>query len=191
MLSQFYYRKLPHFQPDESSFFVTFRLAGSIPMDVLYRLQENHQLLEKGILAQKDLTDRERSELLYAEQKRLFGETDTFLDNNPNGPYWLQEQAVAEMVAPEMLRHDGKWYTLWAYCIMSNHVHVVLTLHKKAPFLTKIMQIKVTVAKKQTEFWGCRASFGNGRVITIWFARMESSVGLYVTLFLIRLKRGW
>jgi len=120
----FYHRKLPHFQPSEAAFFVTFRLAGSIPMHMIRRLRKNYDLIQKGILAQKDLTERELREQMYAEQKRLFAETDAFLDNNPNGPYWLREKELAALVANEMKMHDGRWYTQWSHCIMPNHIHV-------------------------------------------------------------------
>ena len=56
-------------------------------MHMIRRLRKNYDLIQKGILAQKDLTERELREQMYAEQKRLFAETDAFLDNNPNGPY--------------------------------------------------------------------------------------------------------
>jgi putative transposase len=140
MPSHYYRRKLPHIQPAEATFFVTFRLAGSMPMEVIRRIQQNYALVERGILTQNDLTEKERRELVYGEKKRLFAATDDFLDTNPNGPYWLQERSVAEVVAHEMKMHDGQWYTLWAYCIMSNHVHVLMKLHENAPILTKIMQ---------------------------------------------------
>ena len=108
MPSHFYHRKLPHWQPAEATFFVTFRLAGSMPVEVIRRLRENYDLVRKGILEQKDLTEKERRELAYAEQKRLFAATDEFLDTNPNGPYWLRETAIAEVLANEMRMHDGQ-----------------------------------------------------------------------------------
>lgn len=160
MPGYYYYRKLPHFQPAEATFFVTFRLAGSIPMEVIRRLQENYELVQKGILEQKDLTEKEQRELVYAEQKRLFATTDQFLDTNPNEPYWLREKAVAETMVNEMKMHDGQWYTIWSYCIMPNHVHVLFTLNEKSPVLTKIMQnIKSYSAQKSNKILGLSGQF--------------------------------
>lgn len=160
MPSHFYHRKLPHFQPAEATYFVTFRLAGSIPVEVIRRLRENYELVEKGILEQKDLTEKERRELVYAEQKRLFAAADDFLDANPNEPYWLREKEVAEIVANEMKMHDEQWYTLWSYCIMPNHVHLLLTLLEKAPVLTKILQnVKSYSAQKSNRVLGLSGQF--------------------------------
>ena len=152
MASHFYQRKLPHFQPAEATFFVTFRLAGSIPKDVIRRLRENHQLIEKGILAQKDLTEKEKHELRYAAQRRLFAETDAFLDKNPNGPYWLRQREIAEIMAEAMHYRETNQYDLHAYTIMPNHVHMVMTLLPEAPVLFKIMQhLKRNTAKKSNQ----------------------------------------
>ncbi len=131
-----------------------------MPVEVLRRLWENYELVQRDILGQPDLTEREQRELVYGEQKRLFAATDEFLDTNPNGPYWLREQAVAEIVANELLLHDAQWYTLWSYCIMPNHVHVLLTLHEKAPTLTKIMQnIKGYSAQKANKLLSLSGQF--------------------------------
>jgi REP element-mobilizing transposase RayT len=140
MPTHFYRRKLPHIQPAEATFFMTFRLAGSMPVEMIQRLRENHALVERGILTQNDLTEKERRELIYGEQKRLFAETDEFLDTNPNGPYWLGERAVAKIITEAMHYRDGKQYDLHAYTIMPNHVHMMMTLLPDAPVLFKIMQ---------------------------------------------------
>ncbi len=160
MPERFYHRKLPHYQPAEAPFFVTFRLAGSIPVEIIRRLRENHDLVNKGILERSDLTEREQRELAYAEQKRLFAATDGFLDTNPNAPYWLKEKDVAEILAFEIKMHDGSWYTLWSYCIMPNHVHILFTLKERAPTLTKILQnIKSYSAQKANRLLGLRGQF--------------------------------
>ena len=62
------------------------------------------------------------------------------MDTNPNGPYWLREPAVAEVVADAMHFYDQKYYDLLSYCIMPNHVHMMMTLLPSAPKLFKIMQ---------------------------------------------------
>ncbi len=140
MPSHFYQRKLPHFQPSEATFFVIFRLAGSIPMEVLGQLRENYDGIQKGILNRTDLTVEARRKLPYIEQKRFFAVSDEYLDNNPNGPYWLKERAVAEHVKEALHHRDKKQYDLHAFIIMPNHVHMMMTLLPNAPVLYKVMQ---------------------------------------------------
>lgn len=140
MYAHFYHRKLPHIQPAEATFFVTFRLAGSIPMEVIQNLRENYELLQRSILEQKNWTEWEKRAQIYIEQKRLFAATDEFLDMNPNGPYWLREHRVAEIVSEALQHRDGKLYDLHAYTIMPNHVHMMMTLMPNAPVLFKVLQ---------------------------------------------------
>lgn len=140
MPSKYYRRKLPHFQPAEATYFLTFRLAGSIPVDVIRRLQENYELVKKGVLQQKDLSEKEQRELIHGEQKQLFAKTDEFLDKNLNAPYWLRENAIADIVTEAIHHRDGKLYTLHAFTIMPNHVHMMMTLLPDAPTLFKILQ---------------------------------------------------
>lgn len=109
-------------------------------MEVIRQLRENYELIQRSILEQKDLTEREKRERIYIEQKRLFAKTDDFLDTNPNGPYWLREQAIAEIVAEAIQHRDEKLYDLHTYTIMPNHVHMMLTLLPDAPVLFKVMQ---------------------------------------------------
>jgi len=53
--------------------------------------------------------------------------TDRFLDNSTDGPMHLKEPAAAKIVEDSVLFGVPERYDLYAWCIMSNHVHVVLT----------------------------------------------------------------
>ncbi len=119
-----YRRNLPHIQPPGGTFFVTFRLAGSIPADVLAML---HAETER-ILAELEHmpASPERAERLYLEERRFFGKWDAVLDQG-KGPDWLRNPEIAKLAADAMHFFDGKRYDLLVYCIMSNHVHVVFT----------------------------------------------------------------
>lgn len=51
---------------------------------------------------------------------------DEVLDRAENGPTWLQQPALAEIMQNAMLNLYAHLYKLWAYVIMPNHVHVLL-----------------------------------------------------------------
>lgn len=152
----FYRRKLPHWLPPEGTIFVTYRLFGSVPMNVLKDLKLKYrQALEKvhskyGLPPEKVLrllppkaSKKLRSILnkrKRMEGKRYFKNLDEFLDKNLNEPYWLKLPEIAELVAESIHFSDGKYYTLWAYCIMSNHVHLLVTMLPDAPILSKVLQ---------------------------------------------------
>jgi len=43
----FYRRNLPHWQPAETDFFITYRLAGSLPISKIVELKEEYLKLKK------------------------------------------------------------------------------------------------------------------------------------------------
>jgi hypothetical protein len=69
----FYRRHLPHIQPPGATLFVTFRLAGSIPAEVLQQLRAEAERVEAILACIPD--PQKRAERAYLEQRRLFGNT--------------------------------------------------------------------------------------------------------------------
>jgi len=134
----YYERNLPHWHPPGATFFLTYRLAGSIPLAVLRQMKEDSDELLK--LAEKTLQGATLEAQRYQIQRRFFGQYDAALDTNPNGPYWLRESAVAELVIESLRFCAEKHFHLWAFCIMPNHVHVLLKHHPEALLMSKILQ---------------------------------------------------
>lgn len=65
--------------------------------------------------------------LSYNIQKKYFKKYDEYLDRVGHGPHWLRNKAIAKVIADTLHYWDGKRYELICYCIMPNHVHVVLS----------------------------------------------------------------
>ena len=122
----YYRRNLPHYQPLNAAYFVTFRLAGSLPKEVVVRLKEKQ---EENVRLLGSIKDKnERKQKLMQLRKVYFGKFDKFLDKISNGPHWLQDDSIAKIVAEAIQYRNGKDYELLAYCIMPNHVHMVFTV---------------------------------------------------------------
>jgi putative transposase len=121
----FYRRNLPHIQPPGAPLFITFRLAGSIPNAVAAAMQEEAK--QKYDKIQKTADPAERAVQDYEAQRRQFAKWDAFLDACTAGPDWLRNPQIAEMVSKSLHFFDKQKYDLTAYCLMINHVHVVLT----------------------------------------------------------------
>ena len=60
-------------------------------------------------------------------RRQWFRKFEKTLDSAGSGPVWLKDDRIAKAVAESLHYRDGKMYCLDAYCIMSNHVHVVFT----------------------------------------------------------------
>lgn len=133
--------------PAGATLFVTFRLAGSLPAQVIEQLKREYAQPE---LAQEDAAQS------YARQRRYFGAFDQLLDVEAGGPTWLCQPAVAAIVAEALHFRAGRAYTLWAYCLMANHVHVLLSLPDDAsqPFHRTLQSLKARTARRCNELLG-------------------------------------
>lgn len=119
----FYRRRLPHLTPVGASFFVTFRLADSLPQKVIQAMK---LAFNRKIEALKNEKPKNHLQLIRNEKKRFFGKYDYQLDQKPFGNCALRKPEIAEIVANQLLKHDNDAYELIAYCIMPNHVHILI-----------------------------------------------------------------
>jgi putative transposase len=134
----FYRRNLPHIQPLNTALFLTFRLANSLPREVLARMASERFLLEKALK-----NDPAESHSRFRQlARRHFAMLESWLDKAAVGPTWLKNNRVAEVVAEALHFRDGKKYRLDAYSIMPSHVHSVfapLAQHNTPQSLSSIM----------------------------------------------------
>jgi hypothetical protein len=111
MVNEFYRRKLPHWQPEGASIFLTWRLFGSLPAHLRTASQNDQQDKTKD-------SPGKRFKLL-----------DAALDKAQLGPHWLDDPRVALCIAASI--HKGSallgFYTLHAFVVMPNHVHMLVT----------------------------------------------------------------
>ena len=116
-----YGRHLPHWRQDGATYFVTFRLADSIPQDKLHQWEhEMEDWLKKN------------PEPHSLEQKAEYHEQFTerfqrWLDAGM-GECLLRQPELSAIVESALRHFDGERYMLGHYVIMPNHVHVVLHL---------------------------------------------------------------
>ncbi len=106
--------RLPHWEVDDAVYFVTFRLRDSIPRAVAKAL-----VLERTRMLHTVTTVAERVRLDDAFSIRL----DQYLDQS-HGSCLLRQHG--EVVANALKHFDRTRYELHAWCVMPNHVHVML-----------------------------------------------------------------
>jgi REP element-mobilizing transposase RayT len=108
-MKTFYCRHLPHWQPPNAVFFVTFRLKNSLPYEIIESLQ----------------AEKERAFRSVFDDQHSFERWEEQLHKADFGPRWLAQPEIARIVQEAFHYRDGKVFDLHAYCIMSNHVHLV------------------------------------------------------------------
>ncbi len=89
---------------------------------------------------------------LYKIQKRYFARFDSYLHQSLNGVTWLGVESIAEILAEALHFRNTKYYQLHAFCIMPNHVHVLLTatIHQEG-FYRVLQSLKSHTARKSNE----------------------------------------
>ncbi len=161
-MKEFYRRHLPHWQPRDAVYFVTFRLKNSLPIEVIKSLKEERERT-KAVLEEFPASEREMQN--YLEERRYFGKWDSYLDKAEFGPRWLAQPEIANIVKEAMHYRDGKVFDLHAFCIMSNHVHVIFEIieadcQSAQPDLSKVMQsLKRHTARQANLILGRQGAF--------------------------------
>lgn len=114
--------KLPHWKQGEVPVFVTFRLADSLPREIVDRWFSERE----AFLAANPLPWDEATETCY--HGRFSDTLDEHLDA-AHGCCALRDASVAHIIRDRLHHFDGQRYDLWSYVIMPNHVHVLFTLN--------------------------------------------------------------
>jgi len=107
---------LPHWTCNGAVYHLVFRLADAIPQS---KLDEWAKPLSREEPGQQ--TDQAEQEARYRRTKEI----DTWLDSG-YGASHLRQPAIAEIVANALKHFDGDRYRLHAWCVMPNHVHVIV-----------------------------------------------------------------
>src|ERR1043165_5679026 len=96
LVSGFHSRNvLPHLKREGASYFVTFRLAGALPREVLLRFKaEREAILKQALAAKRPLTWHEQQELFRWYSSRV----DAYLDAG-HGMCYLHDAELANLVA--------------------------------------------------------------------------------------------
>ncbi len=109
--------------PEGFPIFLTWNLKGAMPRTVLESLRNERLRLEQ----QSPRGGEPPAARKIREWKILFAMADRHLDRATDGPMHLSDLKAAEIVEQAILSGVGDRYDLFAWCVMSNHVHVLLT----------------------------------------------------------------
>jgi putative transposase len=117
-----YARHLPHQAPAGFPIFLTWNLKGAMPNPAIDAVRGERDRLERQPARANETTaDRK-----IRENKILFAMADRFLDLAVDGPMHLGDPEAAQVVEDFIVGGAGNTYDLFAWCVMSNHVHVLL-----------------------------------------------------------------
>ncbi len=139
--------RLPHWETESATYFITFRLADSLPKSVLDRIEaERQDIVSTANQLHRSLTASERKKI----QRLSAPVIENFLDHG-QGACHLRNPAIADAVASALQHFDEKRYRLFAWCIMPNHVHLVVRLFPGQALATVVHTWKFSALRPLTD----------------------------------------
>ena len=158
-------RNMPHIDMPGHLTFVTFRLADSMPRDIVE--QWHHELVvwfqEHGlggrtieeVFKADDVDELLKNELRRFKNRRWHGHLD-----DCHGACVLRSKQTRNLVEESFLHFEGDRYDLERFVIMPNHVHLLLQMRPGFPLrkqLTETMRYSGrrvnTLLKQDGAFW--------------------------------------
>lgn len=135
---------LPHLRAQGRSYFVTFRLEGTLPQEVLRQFQAEREALlakaagapagKRALRAGSKTGDTRNADfpvgegLSQEDRRRLFElyseKIEAYLDAG-RGDCWLKEPRIGDVTANALRFFHGQRYDLGPWVVMPNHVHVI------------------------------------------------------------------
>jgi REP element-mobilizing transposase RayT len=115
--------RLPHWEKEEGLYFITFHQADSLPSSVLEKIAERHRILEAANDNNASLLPTQKTLLAAYSRLRI----EEYFDRG-SGSCAFNDHRIAGALAAALRFREGMHYRLLAWCIMPNHVHVVVRL---------------------------------------------------------------
>ena len=119
---RFYRRHLPHLELPDVDYFLTFRLAGSLPTPVARR--SIIELQGKAEVSRSKTPGRAPQLPTPSYRLHRIRNFQQIVHPGAPGPRWLANPEVASIVKEALHYRDGSQFTLYAFCIMPNHIHI-------------------------------------------------------------------
>ena len=116
-------RRLPHWFQNGCTYYVTFRLADSLPRAKRDGIKKEREewLTARGVNRMEELSDEDRR-----RYRHFFTEKIEVLLDNGYGACQLRDPDNAGIVGDALKFFDGERYELDAFVVMPNHVHLLV-----------------------------------------------------------------
>jgi REP element-mobilizing transposase RayT len=112
-------RNLPHWIVADRTYFVTIRLVGSLPKQVIVDMRAELAALRESIHSDT---------AIYEAQRRQFVKLEQILDTCDSSRAWLIRPDVAENLVANLdwLEQAEQGWDIYAAVVMSNHMHLLM-----------------------------------------------------------------
>jgi REP element-mobilizing transposase RayT len=116
-----HHANLPHWQQEESTIFLTWRLADSLPTPVITKILDQKKAWEENHPKPWD-------EETLLEFNRIFTSRFETLLDDCHGSCCLRNPSISKIVGDALLHFNELRYFLDSFVVMPNHVHVLFRI---------------------------------------------------------------
>jgi REP element-mobilizing transposase RayT len=142
-----YKRHLPHWRQAGATYFVTFRLADSIPQTQQQALKRWRQIWENS-------HPEPRSESEWKElAQQITSRTEAWLDEG-YGDCELRQPQIARLMQDSLLKFQDQRYFIACFVVMPNHVHVILKPNPNHELEVILKNMKGYVSRQTNQLLG-------------------------------------
>jgi hypothetical protein len=165
-------RNLPHWLVANHTYFVTIRLVGTIPRDVLRSLAAEREDLARTHAPEEAQLDLQRKQ--FAQVERILHAHDPDRD-------WLTRRDVATEFfdALPWLEAPARGWDIYAVTLMSTHAHIVMrnTAGRSAALLCDLGQFKRHTARECNRLLGRTGTFWAREDFDHWCRTESKAIG--------------
>ena len=142
--TSFYRMRLPHWEVDRGVYFVTVRLAGTLPREAGERIRR--------LVAE---ADGKEGDAWLESQRQIFLALESALDHSPLNPHLSDKHVAAMCMETIHTRQELGIWRIIEYAIMPNHIHLFFKL-KSGTLREAMVAFKRWTAARAREILGLK-----------------------------------
>ncbi len=180
-------RNLPHWLVADHSYFVTLRLKGTLPRDVVEEFRAQRAALSAA---------KADEEKVLLQARKQFASVERILDSATD-VQWLENSAVRRIVWSSLDWLRGRGWRIYAGVLMSNHVHLLMRneIGRTEEMLNDLASFKNYTAREANKILGRSGAFWAREDFDHWIRNREKFEGTvrYIANNPVKagLVRGW
>ncbi len=116
-------QNLPHLYDIIQPIFITYRLKFTLPKSILHELSIKKNEWQK---VYQTLSEHEKKNQQNIKDYTFFCSFDELISKSQEVPQLLHRSDITDIIANAFRYFDNQHYELLSYCIMPNHVHVLI-----------------------------------------------------------------
>ncbi len=150
---------LPHWYRSGATYAVTFRLADSLPDSAVQEYRKEKEFLAARLINAEKADNATDVHRIKQEMRDLYHSNMNMGLDEGAGNAWMNRPDIAAIVINSIQYFAGEKYELGAWCVMPNHVHLIVSIKDGYELSDVMHSIKRHSAKEANALLGRSGEF--------------------------------